>query len=92
MYSTRMAAKVARIPRSQFQSWIRSRLLRPYKFGYDGRKENTYSYDDLLLMRLIAQLKDRGAKPKAIRVALETMETLMWWRQGGVEAVLDRRS
>ncbi len=76
MYSTRMAAKVARIAQPQFQSWIRSRLLKPYKFGYDGRKENTYSYDDLLLMRLIVQLKEKGAKPKAIRVALETMQTL----------------
>ena len=76
MYSARMAAKVARIPSQRFQAWIRSRLLRPYKFSYGKRIENTFSYDDLLLMRVIAQLQELGAKPKNIRVALNTIEDM----------------
>ncbi len=76
MYSARMASKVARIPPRRFQAWIKSRLLRPYKFSYGKRIENTYSYDDLLLMRVIAQLQERGAKPRNIRAALDTIETM----------------
>ncbi len=74
MYSARMAARVARIPSQRFQAWMKSKLLRPYRFEYGKRVENTYTYDDLLLIRLIARLQDQGATAKSIRVALDTIE------------------
>ena len=74
MYSARMAARVARVPPQRFQAWTKSKLLRPYKFSYGKRVENTYTYDDLLLMRLIARLREQGASAKSIRIALNTVE------------------
>ena len=73
MYSARVAARVARMPSQRFQAWIKSGLLRPYRFDYGKRVENTYSYDDLLLMRLIIRLQGQGATTKSIRVALNTV-------------------
>lgn len=74
LYSAKTAARIARIPSQSFQAWIRANLLRPRKFSIGTRAENIYTYDDLLLIRLIVRLKDQGAKPKAIRVALDTVE------------------
>ena len=74
MYSARIAARIARIPSQRFQAWTKSKLLRPYKFSYGKRIENIYTYDDLLLMRLIVRLREQGASAKSIRVALNTIE------------------
>ena len=74
MYSARMVARVARIPSQRFQAWTKSKLLRPYKFSYGKRVENTYTYDDLLLIRLIVRLREQGASAKSIRIALNTVE------------------
>ena len=74
MYSARMAARVARVPSQRFQAWMKSKLLRPYRFEYGKRVENTYTYDDLLLIRLILRLQEQGATAKSIRVALDTIE------------------
>ena len=76
MYSAKTAARVARVRPQTFQAWQKANLLRPTKFDYGGRVENTYTYDDLLLMRVIVRLKEQGIKPKAIRTALETIEQM----------------
>ena len=74
MYSARTAARVARVRPQTFQAWIKANLIRPQKFHSGGRSENTYTYDDLLLIRLIVRLKDQGASTKSIRAALDTVE------------------
>ena len=74
MYSARIAARVARVRPQTFQAWIKADLIRPQKFASGKRSENTYTYDDLLLMRLIVRLKEQGAKTKSIRAALDTVE------------------
>ena len=76
MYSARIAARVARVPPQTFQAWQKADLLRPTKFGNGGRAENTYTYDDLLLMRVIVRLKEQGIKPRAIRAALDAIEQM----------------
>ena len=76
MYSAKIAARVARVRPQTFQAWQKANLLRPTKFDYGGRVENTYTYDDLLLMRVIVRLKEQGTKPKAIRAALDTIEQM----------------
>ena len=76
MYSAKIAARVARVRPQAFQAWQKTNLLRPTKSSHGGRVENTYTYDDLLLMRVIVRLKEQGIKPKAIRTALETIEQM----------------
>ena len=73
MYSARTAARVARIPSQRFQAWKKANLLHPMRLQYGKRTENTYSYDDLLLIRLIVRLREQGIKTKAIRTALDTV-------------------
>ena len=74
MYSSRTAARVARVRPQTFQAWIKADLIRPQKFVSGKRSENTYTYDDLLLIRLIVRLKKQGASTKSIRAALDTVE------------------
>ena len=74
IYSARTAARVARVRPQTFQAWIKANLIRPQKFGSGRRSENTYTYDDLLLMRLIVRLKEQGASTKSIKAALDTVE------------------
>ena len=74
MYSARTAARIARVPPQTFQAWIKANLVRPRKLGSGRRPENTYTYDDLLLIRLIVRLKEQGASVKSIRAALDTVE------------------
>lgn len=76
MYSARIAARVARVRPQTFQAWIKADLIRPRKFRSGRRSENTYTYDDLLLMRLIVRLKEQGASTKSIRAALDTVECM----------------
>ena len=73
MYSARMASRIARVRPQNFQAWIKANLLRPHRASIGNQYENIYSYDDLLLIRLIVRLKEEGAAPKAIRVALDTI-------------------
>ena len=74
MYSARTAARVARVRAQTFQAWIKADLIRPQKFVSGKRSENTYTYDDLLLMRLIVRLKEQGAGTRSIKAALDTVE------------------
>ena len=74
MYSARIAARVARVRPQTFQAWIKAALIRPQKFVAGKRSENTYTYDDLLLMRLIVRLKEQDASTRSIRAALDTVE------------------
>ena len=73
MYSARIASRIARVRPQNFQAWIKANLLQPHRVSIGDQGENTYTYDDLLLMRLIVKLKKDGATPKSIRVALDTI-------------------
>lgn len=77
LYSPRVAARIARVRPRQFQAWAKAKLLKPTKVPIgDKRTESTYSYFDLLLIRLIVRLKAQGAKPKAIKTALDTVSLM----------------
>ncbi len=73
LYSARTASRISRVRPQNFQAWVKANLLRPKRINMGSRKENTYTYDDLLLMRLIVRLKSEGATPKSIRTALDTI-------------------
>lgn len=74
MYSARTASRIARVRPQNFQAWIKANLLRPHSISAGNRRENTYTYDDLLLIRLIVRLKEEGATAKSISKALDTIE------------------
>ena len=76
MYSAKIAARVARVRPQTFQAWQKAGLLRPTRFDSGGRVENTYTYDDLLLMRVIVRLKEQGIRLRAIRTTLDTIEQM----------------
>lgn len=76
LFSPRVAAKVARVSYQSFQAWARASLLHGRRVPIGRRGETVYSYRDLILIRLIVRLKSQGARPKAIRVALETIEMM----------------
>lgn len=74
MYSARIASRIARVRPQNFQAWIKANLLRPHSTVTGNKRENTYTYDDLLLIRLIVRLKKEGATTKSVRKALDTIE------------------
>lgn len=74
MYSAKTASRIARVRPQNFQAWIKANLLQPHRVIIGNQYESTYSYEDLLLIRLIIRLKKEGATAKSIRVALDTLE------------------
>jgi len=76
VYSPGVAARVARIKYQNFQAWAKANLLHPTPVAFDARTENIYSYKDLLLVRLIVRLREKGIRTKEIKAALETIEMM----------------
>ncbi|MFC2060633.1 DUF433 domain-containing protein [Chloroflexota bacterium] len=77
LYSPKVAAHVAQIKYQNFQAWSKANLLHPvFQFPRGKRYENVYTYLDLLLIRLIKRLRDRGFKTKKIKKALDTIYTI----------------
>ncbi len=72
LYSSKTAARVARVKHQCFQAWSRAHLLEPTQVG----REKVYSYHDLLRIRLILRLREAGFKPKQIRTALDTLSMM----------------
>lgn len=77
LYSPRVAARVAKIRYQNFQAWAKGNLLHPsFQIKWDRRTENIYSYYDLLLIRLIKRLRDKGFRTKTIKCALDVISTM----------------
>ncbi len=76
LYSPRVASRVARIRYQSFQAWAKANLLKATRVQVGKKVESTYTYDDLLKLRLIARLRDQGARAKDIRAALVTVECI----------------
>jgi uncharacterized protein (DUF433 family)/DNA-binding transcriptional MerR regulator len=75
-YSPSVAARVARIEYQNFQAWAKANLLHPTPVAFDAKRENIYTYRDLLLIRLIMRLREKGVRTKEIKAALETIEMM----------------
>jgi uncharacterized protein (DUF433 family) len=77
LYSARVASRIAQIRYQNFQAWSKANLLHPtFQIRWDKKTESIYSYYDLLLIRLIKRLRDRGFRTKVIKVALDTVTTM----------------
>lgn len=72
-YSPKVAARVAKVKYQQFQAWAKAHLLHAEKFKLGARAASVYSYNDLLLIRLVVRLRERGFTTKKIHRALETI-------------------
>lgn len=74
MYSPKVAAHVAQIRYQDFQAWGKANLLHPiFQFPKGKRYENIYTYFDLLLIRLIKRLRQKGFRTKLIKRTLDTI-------------------
>jgi uncharacterized protein (DUF433 family) len=77
LYSPRIAARVARVRYQSFQAWSKANLLHPaFQIPLGKRKENVYSYYDLLLIRLIRRLREKGFRTKTIKKALDVISAM----------------
>ncbi len=73
LYSPRVAARIARIKYQHFQAWAKANLLHPSKLRTAKNTESIYSYTDLLLIRLVVRLKEKGFRTSQIKKALDTI-------------------
>jgi uncharacterized protein (DUF433 family) len=77
LYSAKVASRIAKIRYQNFQAWAKANLLHPtFQIKWDKKTESIYSYYDLLLIRLVKRLRDRGFRTKVIKVALNTVSTM----------------
>lgn len=77
LYSPKVAARVAKIRYQNFQAWEKANLLHPaFQVEIGKRTENVYSYYDLLLIRLIRRLRDKGFRTKTIKKTLDVIATM----------------
>ncbi|MFH0847170.1 MAG: DUF433 domain-containing protein [Chloroflexota bacterium] len=77
LYSPKIAARIARIRPQHFQAWAKANLVHPiFQIQFGKRTENIYSYYDLLLIRLIKRLRDKGFRTKVIKKALDTISIM----------------
>jgi uncharacterized protein (DUF433 family) len=75
-YSPAVAARVARIRPQNFQAWAKANLLHPARVQIGKRVESSYSYFDLLLIRLIVRLREKGIQARKIKRALDTISDM----------------
>lgn len=77
LYSPRVAARVAKIRYQNFQAWAKANLVHPaFQIQIGRRAEGVYSYYDLLLIRLIRRLREKGFSTKTIRKALDVISSM----------------
>ncbi len=77
LYSPKTASRIARIRPQHFQAWAKANLLHPlFQIRSAKKAENIYSYYDLLLIRLVKRLRDKGFRTKVIKKALDTISVM----------------
>ncbi len=77
LYSAKVASRIAKIRYQNFQAWAKVNLLHPtFQIQWDKKTESIYSYYDLLLIRLVKRLRDKGFRTKVIKVALDTVSAM----------------
>jgi len=77
-YSSKTAARISRVKYQSFQAWAKASLLHASFHVIKGKKtENIYSYYDLLLIRVIKRLREKGFSIKKIKTALNVIKTMM---------------
>lgn len=76
LYSPKVAARIARVKPQQFQAWARGNLVHGERFKFGKKTERVYSYNDLLLIRLIVRLRDKGLRYQKINKALDTIRLM----------------
>jgi uncharacterized protein (DUF433 family) len=65
---------MAKVRPQVFQAWIKAGLLSPsVKLSAGGKSHNVYSYRDLLLIRLIVRLREKGFPVGKIKRALDNI-------------------
>ena len=74
LYSPRDIVRMAKVRPQVFQAWIKAGLLNPtVRIAAGKRSQNVYSYRDLLLIRLIVRLREKGFPVGKIKPALDNI-------------------
>ena len=74
LYSPSDIVRIAKVRPQVFQAWIKAGLLSPpVALHARGKSQNVYSYRDLLLIRLIARLREKGFPVGKIKQALDNI-------------------
>ena len=74
LYSPSDIVRIAKVRPQVFQAWIKAGLLSPpVTLHAGGKSHNVYSYRDLLLIRLIARLREKGLPVGKIKQALDNI-------------------
>ena len=74
LYSPSDIVRIAKVRPQVFQAWIKAGLLSPpVALHAGGKSHNVYSYRDLLLIRLIARLREKGFPVGKIKLALDNI-------------------
>lgn len=82
-YGARQAAEIVGISYRQIDYWARTELVTPSLKEADGSgSQRSYSFQDLLKLRVVKSLLDAGVALQAIRRATDTLEDLGQPAQG----------
>ena len=74
LYSPGDIVRIAKVRPQVFQAWIKAGLLNPtVRIAAGKRAQNVYSYRDLLLIRLIVRLREKGFPVGKIKPALDNI-------------------
>ena len=74
LYSPGDIVRMAKVRPQVFQAWIKAGLLNPtVRITAGKRAQNVYSYRDLLLIRLIVRLREKGFPVGKIKPALDNI-------------------
>ena len=74
LYSPGDIVRIAKVRPQVFQAWIKAGLLIPtVRITAGKRAQNVYSYRDLLLIRLIVRLREKGFPVGKIKRALDNI-------------------
>ena len=74
LYSPSDIVRIAKVRPQVFQAWIKAGLLNPpVTLHAGGKSHNVYTYRDLLLIRLIVRLREKGFPVGKIKQALDNI-------------------
>lgn len=74
-FPTDVAAKLGHVLQSDLENWARSRFLTPSIPAPRRGVSRLYSFRDVVAIRVIAELRDAGIKPRALHRVVRYLST-----------------
>jgi DNA-binding transcriptional MerR regulator len=74
-FPTELTARLTGVSRSLLETWLRTKFLLPSVPAERRGVSATYSFQDLVAIRVVAQLRDAGISPQALRRVVEYLRS-----------------